>query len=172
MDRALIHWYWKMNWNWCFHSSAAGRVSSGEGDFDKLTTMNYAPNIGMQNWTRKIPEKGKSGTRKGEKFVFLCLPPSSYDLSQSCRVVAHPGRGIATRSPFSKSGAQSVSRWFLWNSTGYGSSKYVPKSHFRLPGNGNGRRGWTPEQRDWLQRETFNVHHSSSLAARPTTQHL
>ena len=46
------------------------------------------------------------------------------------------------------------------------------KSHFRLPGNGNGRRGWTPEQRDWLQRETFNVHHSSSLAARPTTQHL
>ena len=38
MDRALIHWYWKMNWNWCFHSSAAGRVSSEEGNFDQLTT--------------------------------------------------------------------------------------------------------------------------------------
>ena len=78
MNRALIHWYWIMNWNWCFHSSAAGRVFSGEGDFDKLTTMNYAPNIGMQNWTRKIPEKGKSGTRKGEKCVFLCLPSSLF----------------------------------------------------------------------------------------------
>ena len=38
MDRVLIHWYWKMNWNWCFHSSAAGRVSSEEGNFDQLRT--------------------------------------------------------------------------------------------------------------------------------------
>ena len=53
----------------------------------------------MQNWTRKIPEKGKSGTRKGEKFVFLCLPPSSYDLSQSCRVVAHGTRDSYKEPP-------------------------------------------------------------------------
>ena len=79
---------------------------------------------------------------------------------------------LIDKDPLPHSGAQSVSRWLLWNSTGYGPVSICAKSHFRLPGNGNGRRGWTPEQRDWLQRETFNVHHSSSLAARPTTQHL
>ena len=27
----------------------------------------------MQNWTRKIPEKGKSGTQKGGKSVYFCV---------------------------------------------------------------------------------------------------
>jgi len=74
MDRALIHWYWKMNWNWCFHSSAAGRGPSEEGDFDQLRSMNCFPNIGMKNWISKIPEKGKSGTRKGGKVCIFVSP--------------------------------------------------------------------------------------------------
>ena len=166
MNRALIHWYWIMNWNWCFHSSAAGRASSGEGDFDKLTTMNYAPNIGMQNWTRKIPEKGKSGTRKGEK-VCIFVSPALFLRSKPVmwRVVAHPGRGIATRSPLSQSGAQSVSRWFLWNSTGYGSSKYM--CQIALPTSGERETRLNTWQRDFFKCLPYFF-----TCCSPTTQHL
>jgi len=37
MDRALANpLILEMNWNWWFHSSAAGRVPSEEGNFDQL----------------------------------------------------------------------------------------------------------------------------------------
>ena len=113
--------------------------------------------------TKEIPRVPR------HNFLYSCPP-----CLQSCEFKALMAGVCALRDkdPLPHSGAQSVSRWLLWNSTGYGPVSICAKSHFRLPGDGNGRRGWTPEQRDWLQRETFNVHHSSSLAARPTTQHL
>ena len=111
----------------------------------------------------KYQKKGNLAPERGKKFEFLCLPPSSLFLRSKpvmWRVVAHPGRGIATRSPLSQSGAQSVSRWFLWNSTGYGSSKYM--CQIALPTSG---------ERDtrlnaWTERASLNVYHTSSLAAR------
>ena len=71
MDRALFHWYWKMNWNWCFHSSAAGRVSSEEGNFDQLTNQTMP-----QIFEWKIgQQKGKSQKAESWKLpLFLrCL---------------------------------------------------------------------------------------------------
>lgn len=46
--------------------------------------------------TRK---KENLAPERGEKFVFLCLPPSSYDLNQSCRVVAHGTRDSYKEPP-------------------------------------------------------------------------
>ena len=82
---------------------------------------------------------------------------------------------LIDKDPLPHSGAQSVSRWLLWNPRVMGPVSICAKSHFRLPA-GNGRRGWTPEKSERhaerLQSFTLNVHHPSSLAARPTTQHL
>ena len=57
--------YWKMNWNWCYHSSAAGRVFPEKGNFDELTMKLYLE-IGHKRTTRK---KGSpTSTKKGGEF--------------------------------------------------------------------------------------------------------
>ena len=61
----------KINWNWCFHSSAAGRVSSEEGNFDQLTNQTMP-----QIFEWKIgQQKGKSQKAESWKLpLFLrCL---------------------------------------------------------------------------------------------------
>ena len=109
MDRALFHWYWKMNWNWCFHSSAAGRVSSEEGNFDQLTNQTMP-----QIFEWKIgQQKGKSQKVESWKLpLFLrCLNV----------IVKWLGGGVLFKprnpSPIPHSGAQSASRWIPWIST-------------------------------------------------------
>ena len=67
---------------------------------------------------------------------------------------------LIDKDPLPHSGAQSVSRWLLWNSTGYGPSKYM--CQIALPTSG---------ERDtrlnaWTERASLNVYHTSSLAAR------
>ena len=47
----------------------------------------------------KYQKKGNLAPERGKKFVFLCLPPSSYDLSQSCRVVAPRDEGSLQGAP-------------------------------------------------------------------------
>ena len=50
----------------------------------------------------KYQKKGNLAPERGKKFEFLCLPPespSSYDLSQSCRVVAHGTRDSYKEPP-------------------------------------------------------------------------
>ena len=63
-----FHWYWKMNWNWCFHSSAAGRVSSEEGNFDQLTTK-----LCLKYWNAKLDnKKGNPRRLRAENSRFSC----------------------------------------------------------------------------------------------------
>ena len=110
MDRALFHWYWKMNWNWCFHSSAAGRVSSEEGNFDQLTNQTMP-----QIFEWKIgQQKGKS--QKAESWK---LPLFLLCLNVIVKWIRRRGALLA-KEPLPHSGAQSASRWIPWISTGYG----------------------------------------------------
>ena len=152
----LIHWYWKwIKIDAFIHQLPVGYLPK------KGTSIYWQPNYAsnLNYWTQIVHNKttrelGKSRECPGASEPVLL--PKKFWLCRSSLLWAW---GVPLKEPLSHSGAQSVSRWFLWNSTGYGPSKYVPKSHFRLPG--NGRRGWTPD------RETsLNVYHTSSLAAR------
>ena len=56
---------------------------------------------------------------------------------------------LIDKDPLPHSGAQSVSRWLLWNSTGYGSSKYM--CQIALPASGGERE---TRLNTWKVRET------------------
>ena len=159
MDRVLIHWYWKMNWNWCFHSSAAGRVSSEEGNFDQLRTklcLKYL-NEKLDNKTARKREISGGWELKTPALLLFFL----YDV-----VI------IATRARVSIS----VNPSPIWCSvrlpldpqdlTGYGPSTYVLN---RASEEREMRLRDLKSQRDEY---IFTLHHPSSLAAHPTIQCL
>ena len=56
--------YWKLNWNWCFHSSAAGRIPSEEGNLDLLTTK-----LCLNYWTQPVHKKTTRKLRKSQEFL-------------------------------------------------------------------------------------------------------
>ena len=152
----LIHWYWKwIKIDAFIHQLPVGYLPK------KGTSIYWQPNYAsnLNYWTQIVHNKttrelGKSRDCPGARQPVPL--PANFDY------VGHRYNGLGCvplKEPLSHSGAQSVSRWFLWKSTGYGSSKYM--CQIALPTSGERRRGWTPD------RETsLHVYHTSSLAAR------
>ena len=105
----------------------------------------------------KYQKKGNLAPERGKKFVFLCLPPSSYDLSQSCRVVAHGTRDSYKEPPLP-----------IWCSV------RLPLNH--LVFNGLWAQYVSAESRERETRlRNLKVRENYTfilLAARPATQHL
>ena len=114
--------YWKLNWNWCFHSSAAGRIPSEEGNLDLLTTK-----LCLNYWTQPVHKKTTRKLRKSREFLatIFSIPVLLACLSCEFKALMAGVGALIDKDPLPHSGAQSVSRWLLWNSTGYGSCKYM-----------------------------------------------